>query len=76
MALTTLPCATALACDWPISIGGKFSNPRILETVRPIGFKFRELTTVAGPFRLAPVRRRSDLWFSSWGSGPQIFDLP
>jgi hypothetical protein len=31
---------------------------------------------VAGPFRLASVRRRSDLWFSSWGRGPQIFDLP
>jgi hypothetical protein len=57
-------------------LGGKFSNPRISETVRPIGFKFREFTTVAEPFRLAPVRRRSDLWFSSWGRGPQIFDLP
>jgi hypothetical protein len=57
-------------------LGGKFSNPRISETVRRIGFKFRDFTTVADPF----VWHRSDVdptcGFSSWGRGPQIFDLP
>jgi hypothetical protein len=31
---------------------------------------------VAEPFRLAPVRRRSDLWFSSWGRGPKFSTSP